>query len=157
MKTKSEYEIAFRGLTNGEHEYSWELQKTFFDNFNPEQSFVNDANVSASLTIQKTGNMMQLHFNFSGFLIVSCDRCLDDLKIAISTKKEILVKEGKGESDDQIIFVSASDFELDVEPLLYDLLILEVPYRKVHLKGECNEEMMAKLKELLADENESEI
>ena len=90
-------------------------------------------------------------------MIVSCDRCLDDMQISISTEKEILVKEGKGESDDQIIFVSSSDYELDVEPLLYDLLILEVPYRKVHKEGECNEMMMAKLKELLIDESESEI
>lgn len=156
MKTKSEYLIAFRGLSNGDHEYSWDVEKKFFENFNPDQGFVNDAMVHVVLTLRKSSTMLELFFEFSGQLTVSCDRCLDDVSISIHSKKEIIVKEGKGESDDQIVFIGHGDSEIDLEPILYDMIVLEVPVRKVHPEGECNEEMINKLRELMTNENESE-
>lgn len=148
--------IAFRGLSNGDHQYSWDIEKKFFENFNPDQGFVNDAMVNVLLTLRKSGSMLELFFRFSGQLAVPCDRCLDDVTVSVKSEKEIIVKEGKGESDDQIVFIGQGDFELDLEPVIYDLLILEIPARKVHPEGECNEEMINKLRELMTDENESE-
>ena len=47
------------------------------------------------------------------------------------------------------MYVQASEQELDMSQIIYDYVNLSLPIKKVHPEGECDPEMMEKLKDIL--------
>lgn len=157
MKALSEYRIAFRGLSDGNHDYHWEISKSFFENI--PDSGIRDAMVSVDLVLVKSGRLFELNFVFKGSLTLACDRCLDDLILVINQENPLIVRESeKGEeSSDDILFVTPSDYELDVYQSIYDFIMLSIPMRRVHEEGQCNAEMMERFQDIQIDEADDEL
>ena len=53
---------------------------------------------------------------------------------------------------DEILVVSEQDGVLDLEWILYEDIILSLPLQRMHLEGECNEEMMSAYARVSTDE-----
>jgi len=152
------YTISFKGLPTGSHVFDWTIDGKFFALY--EMSEINDANIHAQLTLVKHTSFLELHFALNGWAEVSCDRCLDPLKLEVASEDQMIVKFVENaddeESDDDIVFLPHDEDRLDVAQYLYEYAHLNLPMRKVHPedasgRSRCNAEMMCKLKEYLIE------
>jgi uncharacterized metal-binding protein YceD (DUF177 family) len=79
---------------------------------------------------------------------VPCDRCLADVELRIDTTDEFVAKLGEEYSDDgDYVIVPENDGMLDLSLLIYEFIVLSMPYQRVHQPGDCDEAVMDIMKE----------
>jgi uncharacterized metal-binding protein YceD (DUF177 family) len=150
VKNKRSYSIALSGLSIGKHFFPFEIDRTFFVNF--EESEVQQAALQAAVTVDKTAHFLQLEIEIAGHVTVPCDRCLDDVDLPIAFRGTPIVKfvkktgdDGEWQDDEDILWVDTAAGELDITQYLYDSIILSLPLQRIHDEGGCNKEMIAKI------------
>lgn len=153
MAGLSSYNIAFKGLALGKHEFDFQIDKKFFDHF--DGGIADDGNVQAKVILEKQSALMVLWFHVSGTVKIQCDRCLDLYDQPISAENQVFIKYGEDtfEEGDDVIWVDVNDHQVNIAQMLYDFIILAIPIRQIHPKNEngkrgCNPEMLKKLKDL---------
>lgn len=151
------YKVDLKGLENNSSLYNWTIDQDFFSLVEGEG--VQKGKVSVDLKVEKKAGIYNLSFNLNGTVIVTCDRCLDDMSLNIETTGELKVKLGADFADDgDTIIVPEDDGAVNVAWYIYEFIILAIPLKHVHAPGKCNKDMMEKLDELLTttDDGESE-
>jgi len=136
--------IPFRGLSEGDHKYSFEVGNQFFEK--KENPDIRNGKFLVSLNLEKKERMMILDFNIQGYAIVECDRCLEDLEISINTRDILYIKFGDvyEEESENVLVIPDSDFQIDTSRFINDYITLGLPMKKIHGgKGsegsKCNE------------------
>jgi len=154
MEDKELYTISFKGLSLGNHVFDWTIDKSFFVLY--EMSEISDASIKVQLTLVKHNNFLELNFVMDGWVEVTCDRCLDPLKLDTASEAQMFVKFGDDDDsdDDDVIILPYGEDRLNVAQYLYEYAHLSLPMRKVHqndLSGQslCNAEMINKLEQFL--------
>jgi len=144
------YAVRISGLGDGNHDFSFDLDRRFFVLF--EHSEINNGNVHADVRLEKKQGLISLHFDLKGQVEVLCDRCLEEFMTEISTAQTIFVKTGDspGEVEDNVLIIGRSDHEIEVDQYLYEFIMLALPYQKIHPvdpngNSTCNPEMIKKL------------
>lgn len=135
MSNRREYEIAFVGLKPGVHEYNYEVNDRFFEEYGI-QDFTNSlANVKLSL--EKNNNFMILRFQVGGKADVLCDRCSNELPLQLFEDFTITVKAAdepeamnEQEEDPDVYYISRSESHLDVKNWIYEFVNLSIPMQK---------------------------
>ncbi|MBU2019926.1 MAG: DUF177 domain-containing protein [Bacteroidetes bacterium] len=157
--SKRPFVISFAGLKIGKHEFDFEIAQAFFE----EQDYVgiDDASIQVHLELEKKETMLIGIFTLNGWLDTACDRCMDPLKFEMNAEYQIIYKFGLEESIDESLVVMHPDtYEIDVRENIYELIMVSMPSKVVHPKGECNEEMMTTMEKytvnLHDDEEEDE-
>ena len=137
-------------MSEGQHEYKFHVQDTFFDAMESED--VHHADVQVKLNLDKESRMMILDFNIRGSLRLTCDRCLEDFDFPLNIDHQLIVKYGKdeGKDDGDIFYLGDDDYQLDVSSMIYENILLAIPIKKVHPDDEngnstCNPEQLALL------------
>lgn len=144
MKSKREYIIPFIGLKLGFHEFEFQIQDAFFED--REYSSIHSGTANIRLILEKKETMMIGEFEIKGSVSTDCDRCNDPIEVPIKGSFKLIFTFGNEPSDDESLIVMHPDeYELDLRDHLYELLIISLPTRLIHPKGECNEEMIALL------------
>ena len=161
MEDQGLYTISFKGLSSGSHFYEWTIDGSFFALY--KTSEISDAGIRVQLTLLKRSLFFELNFMLSGWAEVSCDRCLDPLKLEMESDAQMFVKfgdhEGEDESEDNDVIILPYDQDrLDVAQYLYEYAHLSLPIRRVHTddangQATCNAEMLIKLNEFLVNSN----
>lgn len=162
MSILSFYNIAFKGLSQGKHNYEFDIDNKFFAEF--DGGIVEEGKVKVILTLEKQSSLMILWFEVNGFVQVQCDRCLEGYDQPINGKERIFVKFGEKEytEGDDVIWVSTNDYQLNVAQLIYEFIGLAIPIKKVHPddengKSTCDPEMIEKLSKYLIRENDKKL
>ena len=155
MTELAKYNIAFRGLGIGKHEFDYQIDKKFLDYF--AGGIAEDGNVPVKVILEKQSAYMVLCFQVNGTVRIQCDRCLEPYDQSVKSENKIFVKYGEEnfEEGDDVIWVSPNEYQINVGKLIYDFIILAIPIRQVHPDDEngnsrCNPEMLEKLKNLSA-------
>jgi len=156
---KTKYDIAFKGLADGLHEFNYQINGKFFEHF--EGSLVDEGDINVSVTLEKRSAFIKLHLNINGEIELVCDRCLENYRQKIKNKAEIFVKFGENEFDEgeNVIWILPEEHLLNVAQLIYEYVALSIPLRHIHPKNkngerDCNKEMVDKLKHYIHTENE---
>ncbi|CCY36345.1 predicted metal-binding possibly nucleic acid-binding protein [Alistipes sp. CAG:831] len=145
--------IGIRGLSNGEHPFHFKVDGSFFEAY--ESDTVSDAELDINVLITKEPGRMSLDLGITGDVTVKCDRCLADLKIPVDIQVPFSVMFSSYAEDaeegvsDEVILLDGSSSEIDLGQIIYDYVNLSLPIKKVHPDGECDPEMMEKLKDIL--------
>jgi len=157
MEKQGLYTISFKGLSLGSHVFDWKVDGGFFASY--EMSEINDAIINIQLTLVKHSRFFELNFVLNGWAGVRCDRCLDPLKIEITSEAKMIVKFGEqvGEDDSEendVIILPYNEDRLDVAQYLYEYVHLSLPIRRVHSgdangQSDCNAEMIKKLEQYI--------
>lgn len=141
MKSKREYIIPFIGLKLGFHEFEFQIQDAFFED--REYSSIHSGTANVRLILEKKETMMIGEFEIKGSVSTDCDRCNDPIEVPIKGSFKLIFTFGNEPSEDEsIIVMHPDDYELELKDHLYELLIVSLPTRLIHPKGECNEEMI---------------
>jgi uncharacterized metal-binding protein YceD (DUF177 family) len=142
MNSRREYEIAFVGLKPGTHEFNYEIDDRFFEEYG-EQDF-RDCKATVKLLLEKTTNFMMLRFQVGGSLRVICDRCSSDLPLNLFEDFTVTIKAvenpeemNESEEDPDVFYISRGESHLQVAPMIYEFINLSVPTQK-----ECDYENM---------------
>lgn len=167
MSSRREYEIAFVGLKTGVHEFTYQINDKFFEEYGDQDFWDCEANVK--LLLEKTANFMMLRFQVGGTLKVVCDRCTSNLPLNLFEDFTVTVKAvenpdemNESEEDPDVFYISRGESHLSVAPMIYEFINLSVPSQKEcefeNMDGpHCNEaarEVLNKLKKE-AEENEN--
>ena len=157
MEDRKLYTISFKGLSLGSHVFDWVLDDSFFASY--EMSEIGDASIDVQLTLVKHSRFLELNFVLDGWAKVNCDRCLDPLRLEITSAPKMFVKFGEqaGEDDtddNDVIILTHGEDQLDVAQYLYEYAHLSLPIRRVHPDdanghSACNADMIRKLEQFL--------
>ena len=151
MKALKEFTIPFVGLKEGEHNFEFEIDNTFFQNFEFEE--FNEANVKASLKLLKKSTLLELYFNADGLVNINCDLTNEPYNQSINDDFKLVVKFGTEYNDDneEILILPHGEYELNVAQYIYELVVLAVPAKRVHPgveDGTLKSDVLSKLEEL---------
>ena len=139
-----DYVISLNGWAAGEREFRWPVETEFFQKFGNTE--ILDAVLEVHARAVKSGHYIGIDLDIQGSVTVPCDRCLEDLKLPVEAHPSFSVKFGEEASSEEemregtreIIFLSASDADLDLRQVIYDYVCLALPMQRVHAEGECN-------------------
>lgn len=157
MDFLSKYEIAFKGLAEGSHQFNYEIDDRFFEKF--ENSLVVKGQLIANVTFNKQSTLLSIDMAVKGTVELMCDRCLDNYDQKVKHKSKLFVKFGSQteEMSDEMIVIPLDQHLIDISQYLYELIVLGLPIKHVHPnnksgKSDCNPEMINKLNEYLVEE-----
>jgi uncharacterized metal-binding protein YceD (DUF177 family) len=156
MDPLRKYEIAFVGLKDGVHEFQFDVDDQFFENF--KESLVEKGSVSVRLNFEKHSSFFMLHFHLSGKLPLPCDRCGVTINFPVETDNSVVIKfdqHREGDKDDSmadVIYINRNETHLSVAQLIYEFISLSVPVNHItcdNLKGAkpCDEKVLERLHE----------
>ncbi len=147
VSMNGDFIIPLNGLATGSHEYEWKVGKEFFESF--ENLEILDAELVASVVVEKSGRYLGIDCEVEGDVTVECDRCLDELQMPIDAEIRLSIKYGEEESSEEhregereVVFVPETDAEFDMSQIIYDYVCLALPMQRHHDEGECNPEAM---------------
>ena len=150
MRKQGSYAVRISGLGEGEHDFSFELDKQFFASF--EHPEIENGNIRALVIVEKKHGVLALHFSLEGEVEVVCDRCLERFMTEINASQIIFVKIGEspGEMEDDVVVIRKDDHEIEVGQYMYEFIILALPFKRIHPSDSegnsmCNPEMLEKL------------
>jgi uncharacterized protein len=148
----SEYNIAFKGLKEGNHIYNYHIDNPFFEFF--ENSLVDEADIDVVITFGKHTTFMSLDLALSGTVRLTCDRCLGFYNQPVHHCGSLFIKFGEDGSigGDDVIWVHPDEYQINVAQIIYEYICLSIPLKHLHLpteKGEngCDPEMLKKIEE----------
>ena len=150
VSMNGDFIIPLNGLATGSHEYEWKVGKEFFESF--ENLEILDAELVASVVVEKSGRYLGVDCEVEGDVTVECDRCLDELQMPIDAEIRLSVKYGEEESSEEhregereVVFVPETDAEFDMSQIIYDYVCLALPMQRIHEDGECNPDALKHL------------
>ena len=161
MKHNQKYIIPFKGLQDGKHIFSFNLDKEFFELFEVEE--INKVALICEIQLVKKNSYLEIEFSIKGYIEVICDICLDFYAQEIKSGGKLYIRFGEEsvELSDELVVVPLSQTELDVSQYMYDFSMLGIPFRKQHpagKKGEsgCDPEMVKILRKMEVREDDSQ-
>ena len=147
--------IDLKGLMEEETSLDFNLDDSFFGALDGAE--VKRGSLHVAVSIRKTTGFFEFHFHTAGTVIISCDRCLDDMEQPVETVNRLIVKFGSEYSEeDDVIIVNEDEGILDMAWIIYEFVALVIPIRHVHAPGKCNPAMTKALEELSADRSSDE-
>lgn len=157
---KSQYIIQFGGLPVGIHDFTFEVNDTFFKTV--ENSEISTASIEVEAKLTKQNNLLQMRFSVAGTVGIDCDRCLKNFDFPIETEENLVIKHGNPEeSTDEILVIPEGQEEFDVSQYLYEYISLALPARRVPCEVDseefkCDKETLDKLELLVTNKEKKE-
>ena len=149
-KRLREYTVVFSSLKDGDHLFSFSLDKSFFDCF--EHSLIESGDIQINMDLRKSETMLITNYTVQGTVDTQCYRCNDPVQIEIDGDFRIIFKFGNEESDnEELIVLPHEAYQLELANHFYEFVHVLLPNRIVHEDGECNEDMVTIMKQYLID------
>ena len=145
MSKFGQYNIVLKDITDGTRVNEYELDDVYFAKIDSPE--VQKGKVRAKVSVVKKTDVYEISFNLEGTILIPCNRCLDDMEQYIKHSEKIQVKFGKTYSEDnEIVIIPESEGSINVAWFLYEFIVLNIPIKHIHAPGECNKNMVDKLK-----------
>ena len=143
MRAGSEFEIPYTGLGIGRHAFDFQLDGSFFSEFEPDDFDSADLKVAAEL--DRFESMMHFDVHVTGTVRSACDRCSAPVTLPIDHRVRYVVKFGDHthRNDDDILVLGPAEHLLDVRAFLYESTVLGLPLRRTHeLEMDCDPQVL---------------
>jgi DUF177 domain-containing protein len=147
MKALKEFTIPIEGLSDGMHQFDFQIDKQFFTHF--EASPIKDGDFELKLHFDKRPDMLVLTFDLTGTFKTDCERCLENINLPVTDSLQIIIKySDDAVEEDEIIYIPQETKMLNVAKYAYESVILSIPIIKVCDEIDdppCNEKMLGYL------------
>lgn len=146
------YEIAFVGLKNKVHQLEFEVDRTFFEEF--ENCPIEKGDLKIDVFFDKKDSFFILDFQVNGIVSLACDRCLEYFDYEMIFDFKIIVKfeerDDKIGDEEDVIYLSKTETHLYLKEVIYDYILINIPIQVVHPKDKegidtCNPAVLEKL------------
>jgi uncharacterized metal-binding protein YceD (DUF177 family) len=151
MKGLKEYNISFVGLKEGSHDFQYQIDNKFFEEF--QYTEFNEVNISANVNFIKKSTLLELFFTIKGTINVPCDMTNEYFDQEISGEYPLVVKFGPefNDENEEILIIPYEEYQINVAQYIYELIVLSAPSKRIHpdvLNGTMKSKALEKLKEL---------
>lgn len=162
LKSLRNYSIPFTGLKLGKHQFEYEVNDSFFDEF--EYSLVKKASLKCLVELEKQETMLILSFDIKGSIDTNCARCLAQYPQQVDIQEQQIAKFSAADdvdnADEEIIILTKNDHEISIAGLIYEYINVALPFITVcDDEGNtpyCDKEMLESLNKLSANNNDNE-
>jgi uncharacterized metal-binding protein YceD (DUF177 family) len=160
MKQLSEYLIPFIGLKLGKHQFEYQINNTFFEDFDFDE-FENSA-VKVNVVLEKKSTFMELTLKHKGTVNVPCDLTGEFFDLPVKGKINVVVQFGEQFNNDneELLILPHGEHQLDIKQYIYELIVLSIPLKKAHpgiKDGTLKTPALDKLKELSLNHQKQKI
>ena len=156
MKPLKLFLLPFTGLKIGKHQFSYQIDNTFFSSF--EYSLAKNGSCDVELDLEKQETMLILDFHIKGKIFLDCDKCLGNFPQNIDSRDRLIAKfshEDLTNSTDEVVVLTKNESEINIAPFIYEMINLAVPYVSVcENPGEmetCDKDILQKIQSLSSD------
>lgn len=140
------FSVPFEGLKLGKHSFNFEITDEFFTSM--EYSEIEKGSLKVDFLLDKRENMMVGEIAISGSVTVTCDRCTEPFALPLEIEEQVVFKFDDEESEDEhLVCIPSNAFSIELQPILYEIIAVAIPFRTIHPEGECNEEMASLVNE----------
>ena len=151
MNATKEFLIPFIGLKLGKHQFEYQINKEFFENFDYDE--YDDVNIKVNVVLEKKATMLELAFKHKGTINVPCDQTGESFDLPIKGKINVVVQFGDAYNDDneELLILPHGEHQVDVSQYIYEMIVLSVPSKRIHpgvKDGSLQSETLDKLNEL---------
>ena len=145
------FTIQFVGLKQGEHDFDYQIDNTFFKHY--EYDDFNAVDVTVDVTLIKKSTLLEFNFHAYGAVNVNCDLTNEPYDHPLEATYNLVVKFGQEYNDDleDIVIIPHGEFEFNIAQYIYELIVLAMPLKRIHPgveDGTLKSEMLDKLDEL---------
>lgn len=159
MKTLNEYLIPFIGLKLGKHQFEYEIDNKFFDNFSYHD--FEQCNVKVDVVLEKKTTFMELTLKHKGTVTVPCDLTNEIFDLPIKGKIKLVVKFGDEYNDEneEMLVLPHGEYQLNVAQYIYEMIVLSIPQKRIHpgvKDGTLQNGVLEKLSELSVKKQKTE-
>ena len=132
MKQTSAYKIPFKGLKLGKHQFEYLIEKKFFESY--QYTDFLDNTIEIIVDFEKQATIFELHFTMHGTVRINCDVSGEEFDQPIEGSLKLIVKFGEvyNNENEQILIIPHNDYELDISQYIYEMIILNVPVKRIH-------------------------
>jgi uncharacterized metal-binding protein YceD (DUF177 family) len=161
MKVTNEFLIPFIGLKQGKHQFEYQINETFFAEFDYDE--FEKADIKVNLVLEKKSTMLELAFKHKGTVYVPCDLTGEMFDLPVKGKIKLVVQFGEQFNNDneELLILQHGEHQIDIKQYVYEMIALSVPLKKVHpgiKDGTLKTAALDKLKELsIKDHNKEAI
>ena len=160
MKQLNEFLIPFIGLKLGKHQFEYQINKSFFEDFDYDE--YENSDIKVNVVLEKKSTLMELAFKHKGTVNVPCDLTGEFFDLPIKGKIKVLVQFGEQFNNDneELLVLPHGEYQLDIKQYIYEMIVLSVPLRKTHpgiKDGTLQTPALDKLKELTVNNQKQSI
>ena len=143
--------IPFRGLKEGEHQFDYIINNSFFEVYPYED--ILDADINVHLNFIKKSTLFELGFTAIGNVKVFCDISNESYLQPIEGALDLVIKFGDdyNNENEDILIIPYGEYEVDIDQYLYEMIVLSIPLKKIHpgiIDGSLKTDILDKLEEL---------
>ena len=134
------YAVNIIGLSLKAHSFDYTLDDGFFKQYGTE--LLTGGTFQSTVVLNKHETFIEADFSIQGEANLICDRSLEPFGFPIKLRKQIVFKYGEqaDEGDDEVIVIPREQSSLDLGQLMYELIGLQIPMKKLHPKFRNEEE-----------------
>lgn len=146
MEVAQRYSIAYKGLKNGRHDFRFEVDEALFEAFGSTE--IKDGKCEVEVGMDRSETQLTLDVVITGYVVVECDRCLEDCRVPIDFEGQLVVKfsDEVREYDGEVMWMLPAEDRVELAQYIYESIVLSLPYQRVHPDGECNPEMLERFR-----------
>jgi len=153
-----EYTIPFVGLEPGNHQFEFEVNDSFFEQF--EFSQIQHGQIHVTVDLEKMERMMIFNIAIEGEVLVTCDRCTNEFMYPVSDTQRLIVKLGAEylEESEDVVVIPETEYKFDLSSYIYEFIHLSLPVQLIHPDDEhgsstCDPDMLRLLETLTPTES----
>lgn len=129
-----EFSVNIIGLSKKAHEFSYRLEKSFFDEFG--KDLLEKGQFDAKVVLDKHETFIEAIFHIKGMATLVCDRSLEPFEYPLETSNKMMFKYGAEETEmtDEIMVIPHDKPRLNVGQFMYEYIALALPMKRIHPK-----------------------
>ena len=151
MGETQRYAIPYKGLKPGCHEFRFEVDGSLFEEY--QSTEIKDGRCEVTVGADRSESRIVLDVAITGYVIVECDRCLEDCRIPIDFEGQLVVKfsEEVHEYDGEVMWMLPGEDQVDLKQYIYESICLSLPYQRVHPddsegRSTCDPDMLSRFR-----------
>jgi uncharacterized metal-binding protein YceD (DUF177 family) len=137
------FDIEVIKFKEGLHEVVFPIEDAFFQQVEGNE-LLEKGHLTARVKIDKGANLMELTFQISGKVQLTCDRSLEVFDHTLDITEKMIYKFGSEvkEIDESVMMITRETPSINVAQLIYEYILLALPLKKIHpdYKNELDEE-----------------
>lgn len=136
--------VHLRQVEQEQLERTFTLDDTFFGSLPQEEILGGKVEVKLQVRFG-SADTFTFTYEINGTIAVSCDRCLEAVHLPVSLSDSIKVAYGDdAQTHSDITVIPYTQSTYDIAWDMYELILLELPLRRIHPQGACNADMLAR-------------
>ena len=146
MSTNDSPIVNLRQVEREDARLLFHLDDTFFEALDQDEILGGSIEVEALVRFG-AADTFTFSYALSGRVSVPCDRCLDPVSLPIEVKDRVKVayRDDNDEAiDADLTVIPYSQLNYDMAWDIYELILLNLPLRRIHSEGECNADMLSR-------------